>query len=284
MTPTINTIPTTYATKKTSERLIAETILANTRTVGEIRIGFLPLSVLCVDYSYQRYSRTKVKEIASNFDHNKCGFLLVSYRENESRFAIIDGGHRFEAATLIGLASLPCQILTGLSVEDEAKVFAAQNENRTRLSTVDLLKAQVRAGDEIAIGFHQMVKEFGIKLYNNGRDTQIGRMECVKTARHLYEEDPEALRWTFSMICKANWNAIRKGLTVFTIVPLYNLYRNHADDLKEIENRILPFMYRVSPQTMLTKAMSTFYGYTRAEAMTELLDAVGTSRLPALLD
>ena len=88
MTPTINTIPTAYAAytaQKTSDRIIAETILANTRTVGEIRIGFLPLSVLCVDYSYQRYSRTKVKEIAANFDHNKCGFLLVSYRENESR-------------------------------------------------------------------------------------------------------------------------------------------------------------------------------------------------------
>ncbi len=284
MTPTINTIPTAYATQKNSDRIIAETILANTRTVGEIRIGFLPLSVLCVDYSYQRYSRTKVKEIASNFDHNKCGFLLVSYRENESRFAIIDGGHRFEAASLIGLTSLPCQILTGLSVEDEAKVFAAQNENRTRLSETDLLKAQIVSGDEIAIGFQMLTKEFGIKLYHNGSDARIGTLVCIKTARKIYAENPDALRWVFEMIRKANWNSVSKGYVVYTILPLYNLYRDHADDLKEIENRILPFMRHVSPQTMLTKAQSTFYGYTRAEAMTELLDAVCTNRLPALLD
>lgn len=281
MTPTINTIPTTYATKKTSERLIAETILANTRTVGEIRIGFLPLSVLCVDYSYQRYSRTKVKEIAKDFDHNKCGFLLVSYRENESRFAIIDGGHRFEAATLIGLASLPCQILTGLSVEDEAAVFAAQNDNRTRLSETDLLRAQIRAGDKIATGFQNLCKEFGIKLYAN---TPASHLVCVKTARRIYNENPDALRWVFEMIRKSNWHSVAKGYAVYTILPLYHLYCAHADDLKEIENRILPFMIHVSPQTMLTKAMSMFYGYTRAEAMTELLDAVCTNRLPAMLD
>lgn len=281
MTPTINTIPTAYAAQKTTDRIIAETILANTRTVGEIRIGFLPLSVLCVDYSYQRYSRTKVKEIAANFDHNKCGFLLVSYRENESRFAIIDGGHRFEAASLIGLTSLPCQILTGLSVEDEAKVFAAQNENRTRLTENDLLRAQVCAGDEIAIGFQNLCKEFGIKLYAN---TPASHLVCVKTARRIYAENPDALRWVFSMICKANWNAASKGFAAYTVTPLYHLYCAYADSLKEIESKILPFMIRVAPQTMLTKAQDLFRGYTRAAAMTEMLDAVCTNRLPALLD
>ena len=281
MTPTINTIPTAYATQKTTDRIIAETILANTRTVGEIRIGFLPLSVLCVDYSYQRYSRTKVKEIASNFDHNKCGFLLVSYRENESRFAIIDGGHRFEAASLIGLTSLPCQILTGLSVEDEAKVFAAQNENRTRLTENDLLRAQVCAGDEIAIGFQNLCKEFGIKLYAN---TPASHLVCVKTARRIYAESPDALRWVFDMICKANWNSVSKGFSVYTIAPLYHLYCANTGNLKEIESKILPFMLQYAPQAMLTRAQDVFSGYTRTEAMTELLSVVCQGRVPALLN
>lgn len=278
-TNTITTTPYTYTTVD-RDRMMAETILANTRELGKIRIGLLPLDLLFVDDSYQRPTRSRVKQIASHFDDNKCGFLLVSYRETESRFAIIDGGNRYEAAKLIGITALPCQILTGLSLEEEAAVFAAQNENRVRLTENDLLKAQVCAGDEIAIGFQNLCKEFGIKLYHNGQDAKVGTLVCVKTARRLYTEDADALRWAFEMICKANWNSISKGFAVYSIVPLYNLYQAHRETANEIENKLLAVMTQVAPTVLLSKALSTFIGHTRAEAMTSLLSCVLDGHVP----
>ena len=260
---------------------IAETILANTRELGGVRIGLLPMGLLFVDTTYQRPARHKVQKIASEFNDDKCGFLLVSYRETDSRFAIIDGGNRFEAAKLIGKTALPCQILTGLSVEEEAAVFAAQNDNRVRLTANDLLKAQAVAGDEIAIGFQRLCKEFGIKLYYDAGDT-AGCLVCTNTARRCYAEDPNGLAWVFGMISKANWNSIRRGYAVYVIKSLFDVYRKHtaAGDLQDASVRLLDLMTAVAPQILLAKSTSVFIGHTRVEAMTSLFDCFLEGKLP----
>ena len=275
-----NTRPAPTAYPFANERNMAQAILGNTREIGSVRIGLLPLDLMFVDYSYQRPTRSKVQKIAADFDHNKCGFLLVSYREADGKFAIIDGGNRFEAAKLIGLPSLPCQILTDLSVEEEALVFAAQNDNRVRLTANDLLKAQVCAGDEIAIGFQNLCKEFGIHLYTT--ETRENSLVCVKSARRFYEQNAEALRWVFSMICKANWNTAQKGFSIYTISSLFNLRQSNPDSVEEIESKLLPVMRQIAPTVLLAKAQSVFIGYTRTEAMTSLMHCIVDGTVPAL--
>lgn len=274
------TAPVSYTFAPDTDRRMAETILANTREIGSVRIGLLPLDLLFVDYSYQRPTRSKVQKIAKDFDPNKAGFLLVSYRETDAKFAIIDGGNRYEAAKLIGLPSLPCQILTDLSVEQEALVFAAQNENRVRLTENDLLKAQVRAGEESAIGFKNLCKEFGIHLYIG--QSHENRLVCTKTARRYYEQDADGLRWVFSMICRANWNTAQKGFSVYTITPLFNIYTAHAGNVNEIESKLLPAMQKIAPTLMMTKAHAIFDGYTRTAAMTSLMSHIVNGTIMSL--
>lgn len=271
-----NTINLTNLAAANHDRMLAETILANTKELGGIRIGYLPMSLMFVDYAYQRPTRSKVQKIAADFDDNKCGLLLVSYR-NDGRFAIIDGGNRFEAARLVGKTALNCQILTDLSVQQEALVFAAQNDNRVRLTENDLLKAQVCAGDEIAIGFQNLCKEFGVRLYQSN---DVGYLVCTKTARRYYAEDAAALRWVFSMICKAKWNTVRKGFSVYSITPLWNLYQDYAGHVEEIESKLLALMIPLTPQAILHKAQSLFVSHTRVEAMTSLLSCYLEGKLP----
>ena len=271
-----NTINLTNLAAANNDRMLAETILANTKELGGIRIGLLPMNLLFVDYSYQRPTRSKVQKIAADFNDNKCGLLLVSYR-NDGHFAVIDGGNRFEAAKLIGKTALTCQILVGLTVKEEALVFAAQNENRVRLTENDLLKAQVCAGDEIAIGFQNLCKEFGVRLYQSN---DVGYLVCTKTARRYYAEDAAALRWVFSMICKAKWNTVRKGFSVYSITPLWNLYHDYAGRVEEIESRLLALMIPLTPQAVLNKAQSLFLSHTRVEAMTSLLACYLEGKLP----
>lgn len=272
---------TTITYTPDNHRIMAETILANTREIGGIRIGQLPTNLLFVDYSYQRPTRSKVQKIAADFDPQKCGCLLVSYRESDGLFAIIDGGNRFEAAKLIGETSLPCQILVGLSIEQEALVFAAQNDNRVRLTENDLLKAQVRAGDESAIGFQNLCKEFGIKLYANAPS---GHLVCTKTARRYFDHDATALRWVFDMICRASWNTASKGFSVYTITPLFNVYETAHGNVNEIESKLLPVMQRLAPVAMLDKARGMFTTNTRTEAVTNLLSRIIDGTIPTQIE
>lgn len=258
-------------------KLISETILDNTREIGGIRIGALPLELLFVDMSYQRPSHTKVKKIAAEFDLNKCGMILVSYRSDTGLFAIIDGSHRFEAARLIGMQTMVCQILTGLSVEQEALVFAAQNENCVRLTENDLLKAQVRAGDEIAIGFQNLCREFGIKLY---ACADTGALVCTKTARNYFTEDAEALRWVFAMISKVKWHAVRKGYSTYSVKALWSIYHDFRDRLPEVEDKLYEILTPLTPQMLVAKAVSVFPAHTKTEATISLLSCVLDGRLP----
>ena len=271
--PNLNIVPT----HESETKMLSETIMANTREIGGIRFGYLPLELMFVDTSYQRPARSKVQKIAKEFDVNKCGFILVSDRPEVGKFAIIDGGNRFEAAKLVGLSALPCQILTELSVEQEALVFAAQNENRVRLSENDLLKAQVRAGDEIAIGFSALCKEFGLKLYTNA---ETGALVCTKTARRYFAEDAEALRWVFSMISKVKWNSVRKGYSVYTITPLWNIYHDFRDRLPEVEAKLYEMLTPLTPQTLVAKSVSLFPTHTKTEATTTLLSCALDGKLP----
>jgi len=274
-----NTRPAPIAYPFPNERKMAEAFLANAWKIGNVLIGLLPLDLMMVDYSYQRPTKSRVQKIAADFNPNKCGFLLVSYREADGKYAIIDGGNRFEAAKLIGLPSLPCQILTDLSVEEEALVFAAQNDNRVRLTENDLLKAQVRAGDESAIGFQNLCKEFGIKLYANAPS---GHLVCTKTARRYFDHDATALRWVFDMICKASWNTASKGFSVYTITPLFHLYESVHGNVNEIEGKLLHVMRLYAPVAMLDKARAIFSTYTRTEAVTALLARIIDGTIPAL--
>ena len=274
-----NTRPATIAYPLSNERKMAEAFLANAWKIGNVLIGLLPLDLMMVDYSYQRPTKSRVQKIATDFNPNKCGFLLVSYREPDGKFAIIDGGNRFEAAKLIGLPSLPCQILTDLSVEEEALVFAAQNDNRTRLDANDLLKAQVCAGNESAVGFWNLCNEFGIRLCNKG--AAVNTLACIHRARKLYKENVDALRWVFSMIGKANWNTVQKGYSIYTITALFSLYR--ADAVEEIESKLVPIMLKIAPAVLLAKAEAIFFGRSRVEAMTALMGCIVDGTAPMLI-
>jgi hypothetical protein len=108
---------------------------------------------LIVDPAYQRpivgKGRRNVDRIARAFSWSCFAPVVVSPVEG-GKFAIIDGQHRTTAAALVGLDSVPCQIVIAAR-EEQAAAFKAINGITTPISRMALHAAALVAKEPWAI-------------------------------------------------------------------------------------------------------------------------------------
>src|SRR5215210_1509111 len=99
-------------------------------------LQLLKISELVVDPTYQRpivgKGRTNVHRIAQSFSWSCFSPVVVSPIEG-GKFAIIDGQHRTTAASLLGLETVPCQVVIAAR-EEQATAFKAINGITTPIS------------------------------------------------------------------------------------------------------------------------------------------------------
>ncbi|MDT3982553.1 hypothetical protein ACUW58_001958 [Staphylococcus saprophyticus] len=81
---------------------------------------------LKVDYSYRSSNNPNSDGIVENFNRLAIGFITVSAREDG--LYIVDGIRRVEALKQLGYEECFAELLFGLTVEDEAKIFVNMNE------------------------------------------------------------------------------------------------------------------------------------------------------------
>ena len=75
---------------------------------------------------YQRIIKPeKIKEMVADWKPNSVGTPEVSFRDGV--YWLIDGNHRRVAATQLGLTHLYCKVHTGLTIQEEAKMFVTMN-------------------------------------------------------------------------------------------------------------------------------------------------------------
>lgn len=81
---------------------------------------------LKVDYSYRSSNNPNSDGIVENFNRLAIGFITVSAREDG--LYIVDGIRRVEALKQLGYEECFAELLFGLTVEDEAKIFVNINK------------------------------------------------------------------------------------------------------------------------------------------------------------
>ena len=112
-------------------------------------LQWLKIADLLVDPAYQRpiigKGRRNVDRIARTFSWSCFAPVVVSPVEG-GKFAIIDGQHRTTAAALVGLESVPCQVVVAAR-EEQAAAFKAINGVTTPISRMALHAAALVAGE-----------------------------------------------------------------------------------------------------------------------------------------
>lgn len=162
----------------------------------EPRLEWLPIDALVVDPAYQREVRAEgrraIEKIAASFEWSKFSAVVVSPVSN-ARFAIIDGQHRTIAAKLLGLPSVPC-IVQHLDRAGQAASFAAINGSVTKITSWNVFKAALAAGEGWAVRADRVAKAAGCRVMQHNKsakDKQPGEIFGVNTFRDLIERHGE---------------------------------------------------------------------------------------------
>lgn len=131
----------------------------------------VPVNLMFADMAYSRpLNRMFVVRLARGWDRAKAGVVYLSLRP-DGRYAIIDGCHRVEACRIAegDDAVLPALVYIDLSPVQEAALWDAFNRDRRRPRQVDVFRARLVAGDDIATAIVRAVERAGLRFDLDGR-------------------------------------------------------------------------------------------------------------------
>lgn len=124
---------------------------------------------LFADPTYQReLDVNRARSMSLRWDPALVGVIDVSDRgahtpPNSPRYAIINGQHRWKAACYLDpLMSLVCNVHSGLSVADEAKLFNEIDARTKKISTWDRWRARRAGGDPVVLSIDAMAESLGL--------------------------------------------------------------------------------------------------------------------------
>ena len=119
------------------------------KSKGEIVYQPIALDELNLDHYQRRTRYGKVKSIIKDFNPFLLGVILVSYRDG--KYNVVDGGHRVAALRQMGAKTVMCQMVYGLTYEQEASLFLDFNCNRTGLTPNEKFAGAVEAKRKSAL-------------------------------------------------------------------------------------------------------------------------------------
>jgi ParB-like nuclease domain len=190
----------------------ADTVLTGKRT-GRFKRSFIPVKnepgvlrkidkrLIHVDPEYQRKLNERlVGRIVANWSWVSCGVIEVSQRSDSEMYFVIDGQHRWKAATyLSAIKELPCIVFALDTVMDEATGFLAANTER-RLPTIsDQFKALITTGDKTAIEAMQLAETYSRKI---GAPADAQHISCVSDFLNCVNTNSAAMHRVFPVLAR----------------------------------------------------------------------------------
>ena len=141
----------------------------------ELELKKIPLDNIKFAEYQREVKPSKINKIVKNFVPDIMGVGLVSFRGGE--FWGIDAQHRIEALKKLGYTEILCQVLTGLTYEQECYRFVLLNTGRTQLTANQIFHGRVEEKDKDALDLVAMFKKYRFEYNkNNGikEDNLIG--------------------------------------------------------------------------------------------------------------
>lgn len=144
-------------------------------------------SALTVDHRYQRaINETRIRSILMNFNEMKLGRLIVSRRAREN--VLLDGQQRWVALVRMGFAEAPCDVLEGLTLEQEILTFVGLNEDRTGVRKGVLFNDKAMAGVPVYADAMTILKSFRYEVVDPGARKSVSpnQLSCPGTIETVH--------------------------------------------------------------------------------------------------
>lgn len=148
---------------------------------------WVPVSLMFLDPAYQREPQPhRVAKMAAAFNPDALGVVYVSARD-DGTYAVIDGGHRVALMRFIGWddQAIPAYVYRGLSIEDEAELFAVMNRDRRQPTPYVLFRADVASNHPDATTLARVLSS--LKIEATGGKSATNRLKALATARRVQD-------------------------------------------------------------------------------------------------
>lgn len=256
----------------------SDLILRNAVDTNGVKRAYIPLALLKQADYQRRCDMTKVRKISSEWDDYKANEIVVSFRDD--CFYIVDGQHTVKAAEVVGKKDLYCKIYTGLTYEEEARLFVALNTMSTKVSVKQQYNALICAKDPESLVLENICKDFKVITRPSQADDKpvLRGLRSAQTTIRLCGEN--CLRWIFKVIQDSNWHSEPAAYGELMILVLRNIYRNHIEDLPAVKAKLCGLFKQCSPSLLKAQSNITFVGRGGQSAMTSLLENYLTSSTP----
>ena len=164
---------------------------------------------------YQRgVERKRVELIARDFNEYIVNEPKVSFRNG--RYYVMDGQHTIEGCILLnGGEDRPilCKVYTGLTMEQEALLFAEQNGHAAPLSAGIKLRAKVVGGDAPSKAFVAATNRVGLSLnYDSMQLSGVHPMELYRISRDNPARLPGWRRYVYPIYTTYNGKCRKDAL------------------------------------------------------------------------
>lgn len=202
------------------------------------------------DPAYQRVvDMNRVKKMVANFNPNIINPIKVSYRDG--KFYVFDGQHTLGVLKLKNNNTdllVDCKIYKGLTQDDEAELFAAQNGISRTVNTIAKFKALYVAKDIDICSFRDLTESIGIKMnFTNGKaDNKI--VACTK-AYKIYNDTTLAEYVEIMTIIKNAWDGVQESFNTEILGGVYIFYKKYKGqfDARVLEKQLS----KVSPISII---------------------------------
>lgn len=187
---------------------------------------------LFVDHTYQReLDVNRCKHMAATWDPRLVGVLEVSDRGEgwSPRYAIVNGQHRWWAAGFIeGELHLVCNVHTGLSVADEAKLFNELDAKTKKISNWDRWYARRASGDFVVMAIDSMCAAEGWIVSHNPGPSHL---QCCSALEWVYDRCiPETITYTLQLIGDV-WPEDPEGIKAPVIKGISLVLHDYAEEI-----------------------------------------------------
>lgn len=213
----------------------------------------ISLEDIGIDKRYQREPTvSRSKQISKSFDKQAAGRLVVNMREDGTLW-LIDGQHRRLAMMMAGIKEWSCDVLYGLTIEEEAKLFAVRNSNTSVASMLEKHHAKVMYKDPIATAIHDMVYSLGLYIpRKSGKMNGESALIAVGCLYDLYAScKSERLLYILTFI-KKTWGIRKKAYSQYMIEGVERFTRRHYNQFRE--DRFIKQLRQIAPEILMGRA------------------------------
>ena len=194
----------------------------------------------------------RIEQIVKKFDINRMRPIEVSYRDGQ--YWVFDGQHRANAYYILGYTEIPAIVHYGLTYEDEAYLFARQQEEVGSINSCHKWNALVEAKDNETIEIVKLCRQFGFTVL--AKNNKGNNIKCVARLRKFYKEHGATKLMAVLMAIKNAWDYMPHSVDY----PIFDGISRLVETYPEFDyGRLAAVLHETTPRLVLRDMEDEFH-------------------------